>query len=76
MFSLIFGSIFSIGLILYVFLAAIVAFKKSLAIKEFFGIFKTFPILHFSYGIGYLQGIVHFLILGKKPSNKQKSLSR
>ena len=76
MFSLIFGSIFSIGLILYVFLAAIVAFKKSLAIKEFFGIFKTFPILHFSYGIGYLQGIVHFLILDKKPSNKQKSLSR
>ena len=76
MFSLILGSIFSIGLILYIFLAAIVAYKKSLVVKEFFGIFKTFPILHYSYGLGYLQGIIHFILLRKKPSNKQKSLSR
>ena len=39
-------------------------------------VFKTFPILHVSYGLGYLKGIIDFLILNKKPSNKQKRLSR
>lgn len=36
----------------------------------------TFPILHISYGLGYLKGIWNFLILGKKPSEKSKELSR
>ncbi len=70
------AKIFSIGLLLYFGLAFWFTLKKLKSIKEFFGIFKTFPILHFSYGLGYLQGIIHFLILMKKPSNKQKSLSR
>ena len=71
-----FGEFFSLGLIFYMLLSFMVSFKKSIGIKEFFGIFKTFPILHFSYGLGYLQGLIHFIILGKKPSDKQKSLSR
>ncbi len=70
------GLLLSSGLIFYILLACVFAFKKSIGIKEFFGIFKVFPILHFSYGLGYLQGLIHFIILGKKPSNKQKSLSR
>ena len=70
------GAIFSLGLIFYILLSCAFAFKKSIEIKEFFGIFKTFSILHFSYGLGYLQGLIHFIILEKKPSDKQKSLSR
>jgi GT2 family glycosyltransferase len=74
--NLMLGAIFSSGLIFYILLSFVFALKKSIGIKEFFGIFKTFPILHFSYGLGYLQGLIHFIILGKKPSDKQKSLSR
>ena len=70
------GIIYSLGLLSYCLLAIVFTIKKSKGINEFFGIFKTFPILHFSYGLGYLEGIIHFLILRKKPSNKQKSLSR
>jgi GT2 family glycosyltransferase len=39
-------------------------------------IFKTFPILHISYGLGYLKGILDFFIQNKKPSEKHKTLSR
>lgn len=39
-------------------------------------ILKTFPILHISYGLGYLKGIMHFVILGKQPSEKEKIVSR
>ena len=71
-----FGSIFASGLIIYLILALVFTIKKATTLREFFGIFKTFPILHYSYGLGYLQGIIHFILLRKKPSNKQKSLSR
>jgi hypothetical protein len=43
---------------------------------NFFEVLKVFPILHISYGLGYLKGILSFLILNKKPSEKQKELSR
>lgn len=43
---------------------------------RFIDILKTYPILHVSYGLGYLKGILSFLILNKKPSEKQKELSR
>jgi len=36
----------------------------------------TFPILHISYGLGYLKGFVEFILLNKKPSESQKRLSR
>jgi len=39
-------------------------------------VLKTYPILHISYGLGYFKGILDFIILGKKPSDKQKRLSR
>ena len=65
-----------LGRLLYNSLAVYFGVKKSVGLKEFTGIVKTFPILHFSYGFGYLQGLVHFFILRKKPSNNQKSLSR
>lgn len=39
-------------------------------------LFKTFPILHVSYGLGYLKGILHFFVLNKQPSSKEKIISR
>lgn len=36
----------------------------------------SFLCLHFGYGIGYLEGIIDFLLLGKKPSVKMKTLTR
>jgi hypothetical protein len=61
---------------IYVFLGVYFASKMSKRFDEFFQIFKTFPILHFSYGLGYLSGMINFLILRQKPSDKQKRLSR
>lgn len=43
---------------------------------RFWDVFKTFPILHISYGLGYLKGVIEFVLLNKKPSDKQKQLSR
>jgi GT2 family glycosyltransferase len=70
-----FGSFPLLG---YLFLAAMTTNQllqgdKSL---KFWDVFKTFPILHVSYGLGYLKGIIDFILLKKKPSEKQKQLSR
>ena len=43
---------------------------------KWFAIFKTYLILHVFYGLGYLKGLVDFFLFNKKPSNKQKRLSR
>lgn len=47
--------------------------------KAYFSFLKlcwTYLILHFAYGLGYLKGIVDFLLFKKKPSDKHKRLSR
>lgn len=62
--------------VLYTILASLVAFQLSDRSKDIFGIMRTFPILHISYGLGYLVGIFRFFILQKKPTDKQKRLSR
>lgn len=66
----------SLGIVSYTIMAFYFGLKKASSLKEFIGVVKTFPILHFSYGFGYLLGVIHFMILGKKPSDKQKRLSR
>lgn len=60
----------------YVLLASMMAFQLSDRAKDIFGIMRTFPILHLSYGLGYLAGMYRFLLLRKKPTDKQKRLSR
>jgi glycosyltransferase involved in cell wall biosynthesis len=54
------------------FAARMVGFNISKIIK----VAATFFILHFSYGSGYLKGVLNFLILKKKPEKKHESLSR
>lgn len=46
---------------------------------NFIHVFKqmyTCVILHFSYGLGYWEGILDFLILNKRPNKKNETLSR
>jgi glycosyltransferase involved in cell wall biosynthesis len=66
----------SVGIIFYLLLAFYFALQRASSIVQFGGILKTFPVLHFSYGFGYLIGILHFVLLKKTPSNRQKRLSR
>ena len=72
----IFHTTMNIGISLYILLGILQSARLSKNITDAFYIFFTFPTLHFSYGLGYLLGILHFLILNKKPSEKQTTLSR
>lgn len=65
-----------VGFSIYFILGVLFALKKSKSITDSIFIFITFPILHYSYGLGYLLGIFHFIFLNKKPSQKQTRLSR
>ena len=73
-----FFKIFSIPFILYLLISLYFSLKITKEDVEigFIKVFKTFPILHLSYGLGYLKGILDFILLRKKPSDKQKRLSR
>jgi GT2 family glycosyltransferase len=63
---------------MYVLMAIYVSAKVVLEDKmvNFTNVLITFPLLHISYGLGYLNGIFEFIFLNKKPSDKQKRLSR
>jgi len=61
---------------IYFSLSFIFAIKKTKNISEIFKVIFSFIILHLSYGLGYLQGIIDFIILNKKPSNKNKIINR
>jgi glycosyltransferase involved in cell wall biosynthesis len=50
--------------------------KQSNHSLSWLGFLSSFPIIHVSYGLGYLKGILEFLLLNKKPSDKQKRMSR
>lgn len=76
MFSLFIAGAFICGLILYVCLAIYFGLKSSNGVLKGIRVARVFPVLHWSYGYGYLKGLVHFFILQKKPTSKSKSLSR
>lgn len=60
----------------YVLLGLLVTGKIAESVTEFNRIFIIFPILHISYGWGYLKGIATFLIANRKPNDKYKKMSR
>lgn len=60
----------------YILLGLLVTGRIAEDITEFNRIFIIFPILHISYGWGYLKGIVAFLIANRKPNDKYKKMSR
>jgi glycosyltransferase involved in cell wall biosynthesis len=60
----------------YILLSIFFAFQKSVKIKAVMNVLLAFYILHFSYGLGYLKGILDFVVLSKGPTNKNATLSR
>lgn len=66
------------GLLMFSYLATNLAFSLSIArkkgIRYFFVMPPVFTALHFSYGIGYLKGIVDFIILHKDKRKKIKDV--
>lgn len=64
------------GLIFYALLAILSGARTGGHFYESLKVACIFPVLHFSYGLGYLVGIIEFLILNKKPSSKSKSSTR
>ena len=70
------GILSEIVYMIYILMALLVGLKKGSTFSESIKISITFPILHFSYGFGYLKGILEFIVFRKKPSDKQKRLSR
>lgn len=77
-FSMVTAGVFGLPFIFYILIAAYFSNKANQDDDKFgfLDVLITYPILHISYGLGYLKGIFTFLILNKKPSNKQKQLSR
>ena len=67
---------YAIGILLYIIGAVYFSLKKSKNPTEFISIINTFFILHFGYGLGYLKGILDFILLRKGPSSKNVELSR
>lgn len=51
-------------------------FNRGKNIIEKSRVFLIIFIMHLSYGIGYLEGILHFLILEMEPLERNKTLSR
>ena len=77
-FSIFTAVIFGVPIAIYILMAIYFLNNISKQDKQigFLDILLTFPILHISYGLGYLKGVLTFLILSQKPSEKQKELSR
>lgn len=64
------------GLAVYVGLGLLVALRAADKPKEVLALWSVFPVLHLSYGLGYLKGMIDFLVLRKNPSDHAKRLSR
>ncbi|MCB9189676.1 MAG: glycosyltransferase family 2 protein [Flavobacteriales bacterium] len=70
------ATVYFLCLFSYIALSFYFAIKKTTDLMKLFKIIGVFYILHFSYGWGYLKGIIDFLFLNKKPSNGSKKLTR
>lgn len=68
--------LYPIGILIYLITSALFASRKANTIGEVFGVMFAFAILHFSYGYGYLIGIVDFYIFGKMPGKRNTEISR
>jgi len=66
----------AIIVLLYLVLASAFSLKNSSSLKDFFSTIYCFFTLHFSYGMGYIKGIIDFLILQRDPPEKLKETTR
>lgn len=65
-----------LGLMLWFIGAMVATIASKASSRQYNGMLATFFILHTAYGLGYAQGIWHFLILGKTPSRTAKASTR
>ena len=75
-FGLLWTGVYTIPLVLYGGLTIYFSIKGAKTANEFIKLMRAYTILHARYGLGYVLGILHFLILNKKPSGNQNRLSR
>ncbi|MFN3916366.1 MAG: glycosyltransferase family 2 protein [Flavobacteriales bacterium] len=68
--------LYLIGLALYFVIGFMFSSRLTEAFPERMQILKIFSILHLSYGKGYLLGVVHFIVLNKKPVKKSIEITR
>ncbi len=78
LFNYLFAGVVGLPFTAYILLALYFSYQASKedAKIQFIEILKTYPILHISYGLGYLKGLFTFFVLKNDPSEKQKELSR
>lgn len=62
--------------VLYLLLNIFFSIQINKNIDVFFQTICAYFIMHFAYGLGYLKGILHFILQGKTPSEREKTLSR
>lgn len=67
-------------LMLYVIVAVVEAARLCTAAKKEMmqipRVIYSFLVLHLSYGTGYLDGILSFIVMNKKPTDRSKSITR
>jgi GT2 family glycosyltransferase len=63
-------------LFFYFLLICFISIYRYTSFSTFYFVPLVYPIVHFSYGIGYLKGIVDFVVLKKSPLKMSKKLSR
>lgn len=66
-FSKVISYIFIAIMLLYISLSAFSSYKKTKNLQEIIQVMYSFCILHTSYGLGYLNGLIDFFILNTKP---------
>ncbi|MEN8839412.1 MAG: glycosyltransferase family 2 protein [Flavobacteriales bacterium] len=76
LFSSFFAFLVGFVLIVYLLFALYFGSKTGKSIQEGMKIAFVFSILHSSYGLGYLKGIIEFIILNNQPSDRSKVLTR
>lgn len=67
---------FIAGIALYFLLAFKYALVQTKKVREVVLTIVTFFILHASYGLGYLKGLLWFMLLNRQPTKQSESLSR
>ncbi len=70
------GFLYKLTLLLYLIIAIRSGLYKVDKVKELMQYVWACFILHISYGSGYLYGLLHFILLRKKPSDFSKKLTR
>ena len=71
------GGMYAVVVAMYVALAFYTASRMPVkSLRNFLMLLRTFGVLHFSYGLGYLRGVIHFYFFGSKPSTHSERLTR